>query len=79
MKLLKRAAAPTPRFFRILRTIGLAAAAAATALLAAPIALPATVITLAGYLAVSGGIIGAVSQLTTTGDVPKKEAEYGAP
>ena len=54
--------APTPKFFRVLRTIGLALAAAGGALLAAPVALPAAVITVAGYLAVAGSVATAVSQ-----------------
>ena len=40
-------------------------------LLAAPITLPAAVITVAGYAAVAGGVISAVSQVT----VDKSEVE----
>ena len=61
--------APTPKFFRVLRTIGLALAAASGALLAAPIALPAAVITIAGYAAVAGTVATAVSQTA----IPKEE------
>jgi energy-converting hydrogenase Eha subunit G len=53
---------PTPKFFKVLRTVGLALAAASGALLAAPIALPAAVISLAGYIAVAGTVVTAVSQ-----------------
>ncbi|MDX2190778.1 MAG: hypothetical protein SFY32_13025 [Bacteroidota bacterium] len=35
-----------------------------TALVTAPVALPAMVVTAAGYLAVAGGVISAVSQIT---------------
>ena len=63
MNILERAQAPTPKFFRIIRTIGLSLAAASAAVLTAPIALPATVITLAGYLAVAGTVATAVSQV----------------
>ena len=52
----------TPKFFRLLRTIGLALAAASGTVLAAPIALPAIVCTIAGYVAVAGSVMGAVSQ-----------------
>ncbi len=52
----------TPKFFRLLRTIGLALAAASGTVLAAPIALPAIVSTIAGYVAVAGSVMGAVSQ-----------------
>ena len=63
MNIVQRAKAPTPKFFRVLRTIGLALAAASGALLAAPIALPAAVITVAGYLTVAGSVATAVSQV----------------
>ena len=57
---------PTPKFFKVLRNVGLALAAVGGTLLAAPIVLPATVVTVAGYLAVAGGVVSAVSQLTTS-------------
>ncbi len=50
----------------MLRNVGLALAAVGGTLLAAPIVLPATVVTVAGYLAVAGGVVSAVSQLTTS-------------
>ncbi|CAM2862651.1 hypothetical protein SAMN05444143_102171 [Flavobacterium succinicans] len=69
MNVIKRAKAPTPKFFRVLRTIGLALAAVGGTLLAAPVALPVAITTAAGYLAVAGGVISAVSQLTTESPV----------
>lgn len=68
MKLMERMQAPTPKFFRVLRTIGLALAASGATLLAAPIALPATVVAVAGYLAVAGGVMTAVSQSAVAGE-----------
>lgn len=65
MNAIKRAKAPTPKFFKVLRNIGLALAAIGETVLAAPIALPVIVTSAAGYLAVAGGVISAVSQLTT--------------
>lgn len=62
MSVLERMQEPTPKFFKVLRTVGLALAAASGALLAAPIALPAAVISLAGYIAVAGTVVTAVSQ-----------------
>ena len=62
MKLIERLKAPTPKFFRVLRNVGLARAAAGGALLTAPIALPVAVVTVAGYITVVGGVITAVSQ-----------------
>jgi len=62
MNIIQRMQQPTPKFFRVLRTIGLSLAAASGALLAAPVALPAAVISLAGYVAVAGTVATAVSQ-----------------
>jgi hypothetical protein len=64
LSILERAAMPTPRFFRILKVIGLTLAAASGTLLAAPIALPAIVTTIAGYVAVASTVVTAVSQVT---------------
>ena len=65
-KIIDRAKAPTPAFFKKLRNIGLTLAAISTAIVTAPIALPAVVVTAAGYVAVASGVISAVSQITTT-------------
>ena len=67
-KIINRAKAPTPKFFKVLRTVGLALAAVGGTILAAPIALPAIVTTVGGYIAVAGGVLSAASQLTTTDD-----------
>jgi ABC-type xylose transport system permease subunit len=64
MNVLQRATAPTPQFFKILRVIGLTLAAASGALLAAPVALPSIISTIAGYVAVAGTVATAVSQVT---------------
>ena len=66
MNIVDRAKAPTPKFFRILRTVGLTLLAVSGSVLAAPIALPSALVAVAGYLAVAGGVISAVSQITTT-------------
>ena len=66
MNIIDRAKAPTPKFFRFLRTIGLTLLAVSGSVLAAPIALPTALVSIAGYLAVAGGVISAVSQVTTT-------------
>jgi uncharacterized membrane protein YeiH len=64
MNIVKRAKAPTPNFFRVLRSIGLALLAISGSIIAAPVALPVAVVTVAGYVAVAGGVISAVSQMT---------------
>ncbi len=66
MNIIKRVKTPTPKFFKVLRNIGLALAAVGGTILAAPIALPVLITTVGGYLAVAGGVLSAVSQLTTT-------------
>ena len=63
----KRCGLDTPPFFKKLRIIGLAVAAAGTAVVAAPIALPAIVITIGGYLIVGGTVATAVSQAAMEG------------
>lgn len=65
MNLVQRAKAPTPKFFKVLRNIGLVLATVGGTILAAPIALPIMVSSAAGYLTVAGGVLTAVSQLTT--------------
>ncbi|WP_018343944.1 hypothetical protein [Cytophaga aurantiaca] len=62
MNIVDRAKAPTPKFFKVLRAVGLSVAAVGGSLLAAPISLPAALITVAGYLTLAGGVITAVSQ-----------------
>ncbi len=68
MNLIERIQSPTPKFFRKLRNIGLILGAASAAILAAPLALPVTLLTIAGYLAVAGGVITAVSQTAVEED-----------
>ena len=64
MTIIERAKAPTPKFFKVLRNVGLALAAAGGALLAAPISLPAGIVALGGYLTIGGTVLTAVSQVT---------------
>ena len=67
-QIINRAKAPTPKFFKVLRNVGLALAAIGGTILAAPVALPVAIVSIGGYVAVAGGVISAVSQLTTTDD-----------
>lgn len=62
MSVVERVKAPTPKFFKTLRTIGLALAAVGGAILAAPVAVPAALVSIAGYVALAGGVMTAVSQ-----------------
>ena len=67
-EIVDRVKAPTPKFFRVLRNIGLVMAGVGTVLLTAPVALPAAVVTLGGYLVTAGGVATAVSQFTNITD-----------
>ena len=67
-KIINRASAPTPKFFKVLLNVGLALAAVGGTILAAPITLPVIVTTIGGYVAVAGGVLSAASQLSTTDD-----------
>lgn len=62
MNILERYQKPTPRFFRILRAVGISLASGGAAVLAAPVALPAVLLSLAGYAVVAGSVVTAVSQ-----------------
>lgn len=62
MNILQRVNAPTPKFFKALRSIGLILTAISGTLLAAPVALPAIITTVAGYLTVGGAVMTAVAQ-----------------
>lgn len=78
MTVIERVKAPTPKFFKTLRTLGLALAAIGGALLAAPVALPAALISVAGYVILAGGVITAVSQ-TAVEATDSSTSENGTP
>jgi hypothetical protein len=75
MNIIQRIQAPTPKFFKILRTIGLSLAAAGSVLVASPIALPLGIVTIGGYLIVAGTVATAVSQVTVRNEPTEKEGE----
>ena len=66
--IIQRVQSPTPKFFKKLRNIGLILAAIAGTIATAPIALPAVIIKIAGYLAVASGVASAVSQTAVEGE-----------
>jgi hypothetical protein len=72
MTIVERAKAPTPKFFRVLRRIGLALLGISGTIVAAPVLLPAAVVTAAGYVAVAGGVLSAVSQITVDDKILKQ-------
>jgi hypothetical protein len=73
MTIKQRLKEPTPKFFKKVRNVGIALAAVSAAIFTAPVALPAIVIKVAGYLAVAGGVATAVSQATTKDETKTKE------
>ncbi len=77
MTIIERVKAPTPRFFRVLRNIGLSLVAAGGVLLTAPVALPAGVITIAGYLTVAGTVMSTVSQTVVDDPGVRKARRHG--
>jgi uncharacterized membrane protein HdeD (DUF308 family) len=62
LNLVERTMAPTPKWFKILRTVGIALASVGGIILASPVVLPVGLVSVAGYLVLGGGIISAVSQ-----------------
>ncbi|WP_412561407.1 hypothetical protein [Winogradskyella sp. MIT101101] len=71
MNIVDRYKKPTPKFFRTLRNIGIALATAGGAIIAAPVSLPALVVTVATYMTVAGTVATAVSQAVTADDEAK--------
>lgn len=65
MSLQERMQSPTPPFFAKLRNWGLGLAALSGVILTTPLALPAIVVKIAGYIAVAAGVATAVSQAVT--------------
>ncbi len=68
MNIVERYKKPTPKFFKTLRNIGIALATAGGAIIAAPISMPAIVITIATYMTVAGTVATAVSQAVVNDD-----------
>ena len=54
----------TPRFWKKVQKVAIALGAAAAIVVAAPITLPAAVITIAGYVVTAGTVAATLSQLT---------------
>ncbi|MEO7532065.1 MAG: hypothetical protein ABIS69_11655 [Sediminibacterium sp.] len=67
-EVIERAGAPTPAFFRKLRNLGVLLAGLSTTILASATVMPALLITIAGYAAVGGTVLGIVCQLVKEGE-----------
>ena len=68
----KRWNAKTPKFWKRVQQIAIVAGTVAGVIIAAPVALPAAVITVAGYVATAGTVAATLAQLTV---VDSKEIE----
>ena len=64
MSIAQRWNAPTPKFWKRVQQASITVGAIAGVILAAPITLPAAVITVAGYVATAGTVAATLSQLT---------------
>jgi uncharacterized membrane protein HdeD (DUF308 family) len=72
MNLVERVKAPTPKWFKIIRNVGIVLATVGGVILASPVILPVGLVSAAGYLVLGGSIISAVSQ---TGVKTEEEPE----
>jgi uncharacterized membrane protein HdeD (DUF308 family) len=72
MNLVERTLAPTPKWFKILRTVGIALASVGGIIIASPIALPVGLVSAAGYLVLGGSIISVVSQTAVKSEEESK-------
>lgn len=77
LNLVERVKAPTPKWFKIIRTIGITLTAVGGAILAAPVAIPATIVTIAGYAMLGGTVATAIAQtaMQTNNDEETKANE----
>lgn len=64
MNLEQRWRAPMPKFWKKVQKAAITVGAIAGVIIAAPITLPAAVITVAGYVATAGTVAATLSQLT---------------
>jgi hypothetical protein len=74
----ERLNAPTPPFFKKIRTIGLLIGAIGAAIVASPVVLHAIVASAAGYLITAGAVIVSVSSVTVDFSELAKENEADA-
>lgn len=71
MSIKKRWSAKTPKFWKKVQKIAITVGAVAGVLIAAPITLPAAVVTVASYAITAGTVAATLSQLTVENNEPK--------
>lgn len=80
LNLVERVKAPTPKWFKIIRTVGITLTAVGGAILTAPVTLPATIVAVGGYLILGGTVATAIAQTAMqTEDTDKKEMKEDIP
>jgi len=80
LNLVERVKAPTPKWFKIIRTVGITLTAVGGAILTAPVTLPATIVAVGGYLILGGTVATAIAQTAMqTEDTDKKEIKEDIP
>ena len=62
LTLAQRVVAPTPKFFRLLRTIGVVVGLVGASILASPVLLPAAIVAVGGYMTLAGSVVTGVAQ-----------------
>ena len=72
MNLVERTLAPTPKWFKILRTVGITLASVGGIIIASPVALPVGLVSAAGYLVLGCSIISVVSQTAVKSEEESK-------
>ncbi|ADQ16778.1 hypothetical protein Lbys_1052 [Leadbetterella byssophila DSM 17132] len=77
LNIVERVTAPTPKWFKIIRTIGITLTAVGGAILTAPVALPTTIVTVAGYVLLGGTVATAIAQtaMQTEDNEPKDKQD----
>lgn len=71
MSIRQRWSAKTPKFWKKVQKVAITLGAVAGVLIAAPITLPAAVVTVASYAITAGTVAATLSQLTVENNEPK--------
>lgn len=69
MNIADRLVAPTPPFFQKVRNVGLILLAVSGTIIGLPMAVPAVLTQITGYLAVAGSVMSGISQTAVDGKV----------
>ena len=79
LNLLERITSPTPKWFKIIRNVGITLTAVAGVIIASPVALPSVVVTVAGYVLLGGSVASAIAQTAMQSDkTEEKENKEGS-